>query len=123
MLTRATPRRLPLCPSRIRYGIVSAAVIVPLMALDITLLGAPRVQRDGETVTFDTRKAMALLAHLALADRPRSRDALCALLWPAHDPGRARGALRRTLSGKAPASSWTSNAFARWRRTAQRRKA
>src|SRR5918994_1845476 len=85
-------------PSRIRYGIVSAAVIVALMALNITLLGAPRVQRDGETVSFDTRKAMALLAHLALAERPRSREALCSLLWPAHDIDRARGALRRTLS-------------------------
>ena len=49
-------------------------------------------------MAFDTRKAMALLAHLALADRPRSREALCGLLWPAHDPDRARGALRRTLS-------------------------
>ena len=68
------------------------------MALDITLLGAPRVKRDSEAVTFDTRKAMALLALLALAERPRSREALCGLLWPAHDPDRARGALRRTLS-------------------------
>lgn len=47
---------------------------------------------------FDTRKAIALLAHLALTDGPRSRDALCELLWPRHDPDRARGALRRTLS-------------------------
>jgi DNA-binding SARP family transcriptional activator/predicted ATPase len=68
------------------------------MALDITLLGAPGVERDGEAVTFDTRKAMALLALLALAERPRSRETLCGLLWPAHDPDRARGALRRTLS-------------------------
>ena len=49
-------------------------------------------------MAFDTRKATALLAHLALADRPRSREALCGLLWPGHDPDRARGALRRTLS-------------------------
>jgi DNA-binding SARP family transcriptional activator/predicted ATPase len=68
------------------------------MALDITLLGPPRVERDGEAVTFDTRKAMALLAVLALAERPRSRETVCGLLWPAHDPDRARGALRRTLS-------------------------
>jgi DNA-binding SARP family transcriptional activator/predicted ATPase len=68
------------------------------MALEVKLLGPPRIERDGMRVAFDTRKAMALLAHLALADRPRSRDALCGLLWPAHDPGRARGALRRTLS-------------------------
>ena len=69
-----------------------------MMALEITLLGAPRVERDGEAVSFDTRKAMALLAHLALAERPRSREALCSLLWPAHELDHARGALRRTLS-------------------------
>jgi DNA-binding SARP family transcriptional activator/predicted ATPase len=72
--------------------------IVTAMALEITLLGAPTVRRDGRPVTFDTRKATALLAHLALADRPRPRDSLCELLWPGHDPDRARGALRRTLS-------------------------
>jgi DNA-binding SARP family transcriptional activator len=49
-------------------------------------------------VAFDTRKAIALLARLALADGPRSRESLCELLWPRHDPDRARGALRRTLS-------------------------
>ena len=68
------------------------------MSLELTLLGAPRVVRDGERVAFDTRKATALLAHLALSDRPRSRDALCRLLWPDHDQDHARGALRRTLS-------------------------
>ena len=41
---------------------------------------------------------MAVLAHLALADRPRTRDALADLLWPGSDPEHARGALRRTLS-------------------------
>jgi DNA-binding SARP family transcriptional activator len=68
------------------------------MAIDVSLLGPPRVERDGRPVTFDTRKAMALLARLALAERPHSRETLCELLWPAHEPDRARGALRRTLS-------------------------
>ena len=68
------------------------------MALEVSLIGPPRVTRDGRPVTFDTRKAMALLAHLALAERPRSREALCELLWPGHDTEHARGALRRTLS-------------------------
>jgi DNA-binding SARP family transcriptional activator len=67
-------------------------------ALEIFLLGAPRVRCAGRPVSFDTRKATALLAHLALADRPRSREALCELLWPTQDPEHARGALRRTLS-------------------------
>jgi DNA-binding SARP family transcriptional activator/predicted ATPase len=66
--------------------------------LSISLLGPPRVERDGQPVSFDTRKATALLAHLALAERPRSREALCDLLWPGRDPDHARGALRRTLS-------------------------
>jgi DNA-binding SARP family transcriptional activator len=68
------------------------------MTLEVSLIGPPRVARDGQPVTFDTRKAMALLAHLALAERPRSREALCELLWPGHDTEHARGALRRTLS-------------------------
>ena len=68
------------------------------MALHLTLLGPPSVSRDGERVGFDTRKAVALLALLTLTERPHSREALCALLWPAHDADHARGALRRTLS-------------------------
>lgn len=66
--------------------------------IEVTLLGSPRVVRDGEPVAFDTRKAMALLAHLALAERPRPREVVAELLWPGHDPDHARGALRRTLS-------------------------
>ncbi len=68
------------------------------MSVEIALLGPPQVVRDGKPVRFDTRKAIALLAHLALSEGPRSRDALCELLWPRHDSERARGALRRTLS-------------------------
>ena len=49
-------------------------------------------------MSVDTRKAVALLAYLALADRPHSRDALAELLWPGRDAEHARGALRRTLS-------------------------
>ena len=82
------------------------------MALEVTLLGPPRVERDGQPVTFDTRKAMALLALLALSERPRSREALCELLWPGHDPEHARGALRRTLSTlrKAVGEDWIDTA-------------
>jgi DNA-binding SARP family transcriptional activator len=80
--------------------------------LEIALLGPPRVRSAGRTVSFDTRKATALLAHLALADRPRSREALCALLWPEQDPEHARGALRRTLSvlRKAVGDGWIDTA-------------
>jgi DNA-binding SARP family transcriptional activator/tetratricopeptide (TPR) repeat protein len=66
--------------------------------IKVSLLGPPRVELDGDLVAFDTRKAMALLAHLAVSDRPRPRDALADMLWPDADVEHARGALRRTLS-------------------------
>jgi DNA-binding SARP family transcriptional activator/predicted ATPase len=64
----------------------------------VELLGAPRIERDGATVEVDTRKAVALLAYLAVTRRAHTRDALAALLWPEYDQEHARGALRRTLS-------------------------
>src|SRR6476620_5711412 len=66
--------------------------------IEVSLLGPPRVEHDGMLVAFDTRKAMAVLALLAVADRPRTREGLADLLWPGTDPAHARGALRRTLS-------------------------
>ena len=66
--------------------------------LRVMLLGSPRVERDGRVVTFDTRKATALLAYLAVTERAHSRDNLAGLLWPTYDPTSGRGALRRTLS-------------------------
>jgi DNA-binding SARP family transcriptional activator len=66
--------------------------------LSLALLGPPIVERDGARVAFDTRKAVALLAVLAVSGREQSRDRLAALLWPDSDTARARGSLRRTLS-------------------------
>ncbi len=59
--------------------------------------------RDGVALSVDTRKALALLAFLAVPQRgvvsqPHTRDTLAALFWPDLDQARARGALRRTLS-------------------------
>src|SRR5438105_242789 len=71
--------------------------------VSVTLLGPPRIERDGTLATVDTRKAVALLAYLALARRPVSRDEICALLWPDAEHGRARAALRRTLSSLSAA--------------------
>lgn len=61
------------------------------------LLGSPRVERGGKPVAFDTRKALALIAFLALEGR-QGRDRLASLLWSEADTEKARGALRRTLS-------------------------
>jgi len=76
--------------------------------LTLLLLGSPRIERDGKPIKVDTRKAIALIAHLAVTRTPQSRDALAALLWPDHDQTGARGALRRTLSAlkKALDGEW-----------------
>ncbi len=66
--------------------------------LDIRVLGPVQVAVDGAPLVVDTRKAVALLAYLAVTGRPASREALAALLWPDSADGESRGALRRTLS-------------------------
>ncbi len=66
--------------------------------LSLALLGPPVVRRDGTPVTFDTRKATALLALLAVTGREHSREQLADLLWPEADGARGRASLRRTLS-------------------------
>jgi len=64
----------------------------------LTLLGPPRVAVDGGVVVVDTRKAIAMLAYLAVDGPVAARPTLAGLLWPEYDDEHARGALRRTLS-------------------------
>ncbi len=71
--------------------------------LSLALLGPPVVRRDGAPVTFDTRKATALLALVAVTGREYSRDQLADLLWPEADSIKGRASLRRTLSVTAAA--------------------
>ena len=71
--------------------------------LSLALLGPPVVRRDGAPVTFDTRKATALLALLAVTGREHSREQLADLLWPEADSVKGRASLRRTLSVTAAA--------------------
>jgi predicted ATPase/DNA-binding SARP family transcriptional activator len=76
--------------------------------LTVSLLGPPRVERDGVPVEVDTRKAIALLAYLAVSGQGQNRDTLAGLLWPEYQQARARAALRRTLSTlkKALGGGW-----------------
>ena len=71
--------------------------------LSLGLLGPPVVRRDGAPVTFDTRKATALLALLAVTGREHSREQLAELLWPEAESAKGRASLRRTLSVTAAA--------------------
>lgn len=68
-----------------------------MTALELSFFGSPRITVDGAPLTVDTRKAVALLARLALAG-PQRREVLADLLWPESDDAHARGSLRRTLS-------------------------
>ena len=64
----------------------------------ICLLGPVTIEVGRSPLAVDTRKAVALLAYLAVTRRPASRELVAALLWPEADGTGARGALRRTLS-------------------------
>ncbi len=65
--------------------------------LEVRLLGDPEVDVAGSPLQVDTRKAIAILAYLAV-EGAAGRDYLTALLWPEAAPDRARASFRRTLS-------------------------
>lgn len=64
----------------------------------VHLFGPPRMERDGRPVAPDTRKAIGMLAYLALTGQAQGRDRLAALLCPrpirsehaGHSAGRSR---------------------------------
>jgi DNA-binding SARP family transcriptional activator/class 3 adenylate cyclase len=68
-----------------------------MTSLKLYLLGPPRLERDGQPIALPLRRALALLAYLAVTDQPQGRETLAALLWPESDETEARGGLRRTL--------------------------
>lgn len=68
-----------------------------MAGLKIFLLGIPEIKLDGAAVTTDRRKAVALLAYLAVSGRPHARDALAALFWPDYARKSAHAYLRRAL--------------------------
>lgn len=66
--------------------------------LRLYLLGNPRLEDNGRAANLSRRKALALLAYLAVSRQPRSRDELAALFWAEQDQSGARTNLRRDLS-------------------------
>ena len=79
-----------------------------MSGLSINLFGPPRIELAGVPIIVDTRKAIALVAYLAVTRQQHSRDSLATLLWSENDQPHARAALRRTLSSlnKALGQRW-----------------
>src|SRR5260370_2890699 len=67
-------------------------------AFQLSLLGAPRLERAGQAVPIERRRALAVMAYLALTGDCQGRETLAALFWPEADGSEGRAALRRTLS-------------------------
>jgi pimeloyl-ACP methyl ester carboxylesterase/DNA-binding SARP family transcriptional activator len=69
--------------------------------LRVSVLGNLAVSRHGMRMQLPpSKKTRALLAYLAVTDRPHSRDRLCAMFWPVPDDPRA--ALRWSLTRLRP---------------------
>lgn len=65
--------------------------------LGLHFLGPPQLYLDQEPVNADRRKAVALLAYMAVNGGRQTRDALSALFWPDYDQSKAFSNLRHTL--------------------------
>ena len=65
--------------------------------LVLHFLGSPQIYLDDALVTAERRKAVALLAYLAVEGGRHTRDSLSALLWPDYDQSKAFANLRHTL--------------------------
>jgi DNA-binding SARP family transcriptional activator len=65
--------------------------------LQLSLLGVPVVKHDERTLTFPTRKALALLIYLAVEGGMHQRKTLSESFWPELDAEHGRAALRATL--------------------------
>lgn len=74
-------------------------------SLQIKVLGELVVVRDGQEIVLPpSRKTRALLAYLAVVNRPQQRDHLCQMFWDVPDDPRAAlrwslSKLRRLISG------------------------
>lgn len=78
--------------------------------LKLAFLGIPHITYDDAEIELDRRKALALLAYLAVIGKRQSRDLLATMLWPNHDNHSARASLRRALAAlnETPIKDWIS---------------
>src|SRR6266498_136200 len=72
------------------------------MPLVLQFLGLPQIHLDDKPIATDRRKAIALLAYLAVNDvnhaqQRYSRESLSALFWPDYEQAKAFSNLRRTI--------------------------
>ena len=68
------------------------------MALvEIALLGTPIVRVDGDIVTVERRKSLAIIAYLAATGQQHRRDELSSIFWADVDQSRALANLRQAL--------------------------
>lgn len=76
--------------------------------INIILFGTPRIYCDDTAIEFARRKALALIAYLAVTDQRHSRDTLAEFLWPDNDAVQSRAALRRVLHtiNDTPLAPW-----------------
>ena len=65
--------------------------------LALHFLGIPELLLDNTPITTDRRKAVALLAYLAVNRGKYTREFLSGLLWPDYDQAKAFSNLRRTI--------------------------
>jgi DNA-binding SARP family transcriptional activator len=70
--------------------------------LSLQFLGLPQIHLDDKPIATDRRKAIALLAYLAVNDvgnvnQGYSRESISALLWPDYEQAKAFSNLRRTI--------------------------
>src|SRR5207247_11052193 len=94
-------------PGRMGYGTETVSIVYRLTSsgqqeqimsqLQMSLLGAPVVKHGERTLTFSTRKALALLVYLAVEGGLHTRQTLSEALWPELDAEHGRAALRATL--------------------------
>jgi len=65
--------------------------------LQLSLFGVPVVKHGEHTLTFSTRKALALLVYLAVEGGAHARKTLSESFWPELDARHGRATLRATL--------------------------